>query len=145
MAYRQSITDRVKFTIRYLISKGIAKNQADLGNKINIESASYLSQLVNGKQNNTEFLNKLMEFAPEINKEWLYNEDIESPFNNNQEEVKIETKQETNLERVIRELESNIEMLQKDVKYYSDIADSRLKTISIQEKLIESLETQLKK
>lgn len=143
MAYKQTITDRVKFTIRYLISKGIAKNQADLGNKINIESTSYLSQLVNGKQNNTDFINKLIELAPDINKEWLYNENIESPFLDG--EVSIETKRDVNYEEVIKGLETNIIMLQKDVKYYSDIADSRLQTINIQNKLIDTLEMQLKK
>lgn len=143
MAYKQTITDRVKFTIRYLISKGIAKNQADLGNKINIESTSYLSQLVNGKQNNTDFINKLIELAPDINKEWLYDENIESPFLDG--EVSIETKRDVNYEEVIKGLETNIIMLQKDVKYYSDIADSRLQTINIQNKLIDTLEMQLKK
>lgn len=142
---QKTITQRVKFLIKYIIGNGIALNQEELGKKIGINNRSYFSQLVSGQRNNEQLINSLLNFTPEINKEWLYNEDIESPFNNNQEEVKIETKQETNLERVIRELESNIEMLQKDVKYYSDIADSRLKTISIQEKLIESLETQLKK
>lgn len=140
---QQTITQRVKFLIKYLIGNGIAANQEDLGKKIGINNKSYFSQLVSGQRNNEQLINSLLNFAPGINREWLYNEDIESPFID--EEVKIEVKKETNLEKVIRELESNIEMLQKDVKYYSDIADSRLKTISIQEKLIESLETQLKK
>ena len=143
MAYKQTITERVKFIIRYLISKGIARNQAELGSRINIGSTSYLSQLVNGKQNNTEFINKLIELAPDINKEWLYNEEIESPFLDG--EVSIETKENVDYEEVIKGLETNIIMLQKDVKYYSDIADSRLQTIIIQNKLIDALELQLKK
>lgn len=142
MAYRQTITDRVKFIIRYLISKGIAKSQADLGRKINIESTSYLSQLVNSKQNNKDFINKLMEFAPEINKDWLYDEAIESPFIDG--EVKIETEEDSDPGMLIQELRLNIEMLKKDVRYYSDIADSRLQTINIQNKLIDNLEKLLK-
>jgi RNase H-fold protein (predicted Holliday junction resolvase) len=37
-----------------------------------------------------------------------------------------------------------IELLKKDVKYYADMADSRLETIKVQTKLIEKLEEQLK-
>lgn len=143
MTNKQTITNRVKFIIRYLISKGIAKNQEELGRKIAIDSKSYLSQLVGGKQNNTVFINKLMSLAPEINKEWLYNESIESPFISAPQEENL--KKNENPDEKIKELEINIISLQKDVKYYADMADSRLQTINIQNKLINEYEKQLKK
>ena len=154
MAYKQTLTNRVKFLISYLIGKGIAENQEDLGKKVNIDSKSYLSQLVNGKQNNTNFINKLMELAPEINIDWLYDESIESPF---LEEIPQKSdifeaggittygvsKEEA--QEVIDSLNAMVEMLKKDVKYHADIADSRLQTINIQNKYIDNLEAQLSK
>ena len=56
MTYKQTITDRVKFVIRYLISQGFATSQEDLGKKLGVSSKSYLSQLVSAKQNNTDFI-----------------------------------------------------------------------------------------
>lgn len=154
MAYKQTLTNRVKFLISYLIGKGIAESQEDLGKKVNIDSKSYLSQLVNGKQNNTNFINKLMELAPEINIDWLYDESIDSPF---LEEIPQKSdifeaggitmygvsKEEA--QEVIDSLNAMVEMLKKDVKYHADIADSRLQTINIQNKYIDNLEAQLQK
>lgn len=139
MAYRQAITERVKFLIHLLISKGFATNQEDLGKKMGVESKSYLSQLVNSKQNNTEFLNKLSVLIPEFNKEWLYNEEIQDPFIQVKADVCI-TEQDDPKEK-IKELEHTIELLKQDVRYYADIADSRLQTIEVQSKLITALES----
>ena len=139
MAYRQAITERVKFLIHLLISKGFATNQEDLGKKMGVESKSYLSQLVNSKQNNTEFLNKLSILIPDFNKEWLYNEAIDEPFLKVSAEFStIETP--PTQEDKIKDLEHTIELLKKDVRYYADIADTRLKTIEVQTKLITALE-----
>lgn len=138
MAYRQAITERVKFLIHLLISKGFATNQEDLGKKMGVESKSYLSQLVNSKQNNTEFLNKLSILIPEFNKEWLYNEEIQDPFIQVKADVCI-IEQDDPKEK-IKELEHTIELLKQDVRYYADIADSRLQTIEVQSKLITALE-----
>lgn len=142
MAYRQTITDRVKFLISHLISKGIASNQEELGKKIGIESKSYLSQLVSGKQNNTGFINKLMSFDTSFNKEWLYDEAIESPFITEIIDLGsacIDLAQPS-AEETIKKLQHDIELLKKDVKYYADMADSRLQTIEVQTKLITQLE-----
>ena len=141
MAYKQTITERVKFVIRYLISQGIATSQEDLGKKVGVTSKSYLSQLVSSKQNNTEFINKLMNFDNSLNKDWLYDENIESPFIGGTE-TKVEEKEQSPEDR-IAELEQTIELLKKDVKYYADIADSRLETIKVQSKLISQLEEQI--
>lgn len=138
MAYRQAITERVKFLIHLLISKGFATNQEDLGKKMGVESKSYLSQLVNSKQNNTEFLNKLSILIPEFNKEWLYNEEIQDPFIQVKADVCI-IEQDDPKEK-IKELEHTIELLKQDVRYYADMADSRLQTIEVQSKLITALE-----
>lgn len=134
MAYKQTITERVKFIIRYLISQGIATSQEDLGKKVGVTSKSYLSQLVSSKQNNTEFINKLMSFDNSLNKEWLYDESVESPFLGGTE-TKIEEKPQSSEEKIL-ELEQTIELLKKDVRYYADMADSRLQTIEVQSKLI---------
>ena len=40
----------------------------------------------------------------------------------------------------IQELKHTIELLKKDVRYYADMADSRLQTIEVQSKLITALE-----
>lgn len=138
MAYRQAITERVKFLIHLLISKGFATNQEDLGKKMGVESKSYLSQLVNSKQNNTEFLNKLSVLIPEFNKEWLYNEEIQDPFIQVKADVCI--MEQDDPKEKIKELEHTIELLKQDVRYYADIADSRLQTIEVQSKLITALE-----
>lgn len=138
MAYRQAITERVKFLIHLLISKGFATNQEDLGKKMGVESKSYLSQLVNSKQNNTEFLNKLSVLIPEFNKEWLYNEEIQDPFIQVKTDVCIIEPEDP--KEKIKELEHTIELLKQNVRYYADIADSRLQTIEVQSKLITALE-----
>lgn len=154
MARKQTITNRVKFLISYLIGKGIAENQEDLGKKINIDSKSYLSQLVNGKQNNASFINKLMEFAPEINIDWLYDETVESPFTPEvQEEIAVEREKNNKeineindvIEKKLKQLEDELRNAQKDAKYFSDIANIRQHTIEIQNKLIAALENQLSK
>ena len=154
MTRKQTITNRVKFLISYLIGKAIAENQEDLGKKINIDSKSYLSQLVNGKQNNTSFINKLMEFAPEINIDWLYDETVESPFTPEvQEEIAVEREKNNKeineindvIEKKLKQLEDELRNAQKDAKYFSDIANIRQHTIEIQNKLIAALENQLSK
>ena len=139
MAYRQAITERVKFLIHLLISKGFATNQEDLGKKMGVESKSYLSQLVNSKQNNTEFLNKLSILIPEFNKEWLYNESIESPFIGVTAGFCL-TENEKSPEDEIQELKHRIDLLEKDVRFYAEIADMRLQTIDLQGNLIAEME-----
>ena len=66
-----TITPRIKLAISYLITKGKALNQEDLGRKIGINSKSYLSQLINCKANSIILINKLSEFEPDLNADWL--------------------------------------------------------------------------
>ena len=71
MSIQNTITERVKFLIKYIIGQGLAKNQEDLGEKVGIKNKSYLSQLVNNSRSNDKFIDDLVNFIPNINKEWL--------------------------------------------------------------------------
>lgn len=135
---QQAITQRVKFLIKHVIGTGVAGNQEELGRLLGVNNKSYFSQLVSGQRNNDNLINQLLNFVPNFNREWLYNESIENPF--------IETTAGTCLiesgkapEDRIVELEHTIELLKRDVRYYADMADSRLQTIEVQTKLINVL------
>lgn len=133
-----TITERVKFLIKHIITLAVAKNQEELGQILGINNKSYMSQLVNGRIPNEQFIDSLINYAPTFNKEWLYDESIESPFLDGTEK-KVEEKTKTPEDK-ITELEHTIELLKKDVRYYADMADSRLQTIEVQSKLITALE-----
>lgn len=133
-----TITERVKFLIRHLISLGFANNQEELGQKLGIRNKSYMSQLVNGRIPNEQFIESLLNNAPTFNKDWLYDESIENPFLDGSEKKVTENVQAP--EEKIAELEHAIELLKKDVRYYADMANSRLQTIEVQSKLITALE-----
>lgn len=62
---------RIKFLISWLIQEGYAASQEALGRELGIKSKSYLSQLVNGKVNNRDFINKLSKLDSRINVEWV--------------------------------------------------------------------------
>lgn len=68
---KTSDSQRIKLLISWLVAQGYAVNQEDLGCKLGITSKSYLSQLVNGKVNNDEFINKLSKLDKRINNDWL--------------------------------------------------------------------------
>jgi predicted XRE-type DNA-binding protein len=138
MITQNAITQRVKFLIKYIIDKGIASTQEEIGSMFGVKSKSQVSMLVNNKINNATFLNFLLTLVPEVNREWLYKEEIIEPFLKEKPQ-KVE-KSFSSLEEKIKELETNIELLKKDVRYYADMADSRLQTIEVQSKLITALE-----
>ena len=64
-------TQRIKLAISYVISEGKAENQEDLGRKLGINNKSYLSQIVNGRVNSDDFINKLIRLEGRIDKNWL--------------------------------------------------------------------------
>lgn len=64
---------RIKFLVSWLIQEGYAATQEALGRELGINSKSYLSQLVNGKVNNRDFINKLSKLDNRINLEWVVN------------------------------------------------------------------------
>lgn len=138
MITQNSITQRVKFLIKYLIDKGIAATQEEIGALYGVKSKSQVSMLVNNKLNNSNFLNFLLTLAPEFNREWLYNESIIEPFLNEKDETVL--LQRNTVDDEVQMLKHTIELLKKDVKYYADMADSRLQTIEVQTKLIKTLE-----
>ncbi len=138
MRTQRTITERVKFLIKHIVGLGIAKNQEDLGRIMGITNKSYLSQLVNGSRDNEKFIDSLVNYTPGFNTDWLYDKSIENPFLDGSEKKAEETPQTP--ENKITELEHTIELLKKDVKYYADMADSRLQTIEVQTKLITALE-----
>ena len=138
MITQSSITQRVKFLIKYLVDKGIAANQEEIGALYGVRSKSQVSMLVNGRLNNAGFLNFLLTLAPEVKREWLYDESITEPFREAPAGLCLVETEKTP-EDEIQELKHTIELLKKDVRYYADMADSRLQTIEVQTKLINVL------
>lgn len=135
MITQSSITQRVKFLIKYLVDKGIAANQEEIGALYGVKSKSQVSMLVNGRINNANFLNFLLTLAPEVKREWLYDESITEPFYPAGTAEKIVGEAEK-----IKKLEQVIQQLERDVKFYSEMAEMRLKTIDLQSKLIAEME-----
>jgi transcriptional regulator with XRE-family HTH domain len=145
-----TITERVKFLISHLITSGFAKNQEELGQKLGIKNKSYLSQLVNARIPNEQFIDSLINNAPDFNKEWLYDEAIESPFKEENNETTVDvggasvdfssTAAIISQTELLQKLQHDIQLLKKDVKYFADIAEMRLQTIDLQGKLIAEME-----
>lgn len=135
---QKAITQRVKFLIKHVIGTGIVANQEELGKFLGINNKSYFSQLVAGQRNNENLIKELLNLVPHFNRDWLYDESIENPFLVESEQ-KVEQKTKAPEDKII-ELEHTIELLKKDVRYYADMADSRLQTIEVQSKLITALE-----
>lgn len=138
---QQAITERVKFLIKHIIGKGIASNQEELGKLLGIKNKSYFSQLVSGQRNNENLINSLLNFTPDFNKEWLYNNDIKTPFLSQENETSLLL--DKKIDEGIKQIEQNttilIEKLKRDTEFYSSLADSRLETIKTQNKVIETL------
>lgn len=72
METNDNINSRLKALIPMLIRKGKIFNQEDLGNQLGYGNKSYVSQLINGRVNNSRFISDLLAFDKEINSEWLY-------------------------------------------------------------------------
>ena len=139
MKTQVAIAQRVKFLIKHIVGRGIAKNQEDLGRMLGIDNKSYLSQLVNCARPNGKFIESLVNLVPDFNKEWLYDDAIESPFIGVAPDFCLIEK-EKNPEDEIQELKHRIDLLEKDVRFYAEIADMRLQTIDLQSKLIAEME-----
>ena len=149
MKTQVAIAQRVKFLIKHIVGRGIAKNQEDLGRMLGIDNKSYLSQLVNCARPNGKFIESLVNLVPDFNKEWLYDEEIEAPFKTSSKSVLLDagsgsldfsTAAIATQAEILQKLQRDIEMLKKDVKYYAEIAEMRLQTIDLQSKLIAEME-----
>ena len=72
METNDNINCRLKALIPMLIRKGKIFNQEDLGNQLGYGNKSYVSQLINGRVNNSRFISDLLAFDKEIKPEGLY-------------------------------------------------------------------------
>lgn len=66
-----SETKRIRKAINWLISQGLFSSQKEVGENLGIANRSYLSQLVNSESPNIDFVNKFINLAPMISREWL--------------------------------------------------------------------------
>lgn len=65
--------ERLNEAVKWIIFEGLAKNHTDLAQKLGYKKSSF-SQIVNGKVNiSTSFINRLVTFAPILNRKWLAN------------------------------------------------------------------------
>lgn len=63
---------RIKISLKVLISLGTAKNQEELGRFLGYSNKSSFSQVINGKVSlPLDFINRLCKLNPLIDKEWL--------------------------------------------------------------------------
>jgi hypothetical protein len=129
---------RFKFLIQWVISQGYYRTQEELGKAFGVNNKSTLSQIISGKQTSLRFVECVLGIDERINKDWIYGE-----AENMLIEKKNDEQQCDCIEDRIKKLETDILLLQKDVKYYADMADSRLQTINVQNKLIDNYEKQL--
>ena len=68
----ESLIDRRKILIRYIINNGIAQSQKDLGHKLGYSNESSFSQVINGKvKTPNDFPKKLKNLVPNLNINWL--------------------------------------------------------------------------
>ena len=75
---------------------------------------------------------------PKLNTAWLFTGEGEM-LKEQKENITKELQEINNVQNSNTEHSTIIEMLKKDVKYYADIADSRLQTINVQNTLIENM------
>ncbi len=62
---------RIKLAVNWLISQGVIQSQQELGELCGVPNKSYLSQLVNGRAFNREFINKFTALDDRLNESWL--------------------------------------------------------------------------
>lgn len=76
---------------------------------------------------------------PELNAAWLFTGDGEMLKTTNENETSLLQTYEGYTKDIEKAQDMFVELLKKDVKYYADMADSRLQTINVQNKIIEKL------
>lgn len=64
-------TKRIKLAVNWLISQGVVHSQQAIGELCGVSNKSYLSQLVNGRVFNREFINKFSKIDDRLNEDWL--------------------------------------------------------------------------
>lgn len=120
--------DRFKSLIRYCKENGIVSSQKDLGVKLGYQNESSFSQVINGKVDEPkDFINRLCNLIPELNKEWLMTGEgsmlrTETAANSFQEADSEEIRK---LKERIKELEEQNAELREDKKYLKELLNSR--------------------
>lgn len=79
---------------------------------------------------------------PELNAAWLFTGEgdmIKSTESNETKMLNTYIGSDDIKKQIEQTTEAYVELLKKDVKYYADMADSRLETINVQNKIIEKL------
>lgn len=124
--------------IAFIKSQGISVNKFE---KMCGFSTGYVGNMRKSMQ--PDKVMSIIQNFPSLNTAWLFTGEGEMLKNNSSNETTM-LHQENNEQSSISNNEHIIEMLKKDVRYFADIADTRLQTIQVQTKLIEQLENQLK-
>lgn len=124
--------------IAFIKSQGISINRFE---KICGFSTGYVGNMRKSIQ--PDKVMSIIQNFPTLNTAWLFTGEgeMQKKLNN---EITTVLQDNSNTHNPTQNNEHIIELLKKDVKYYADMADSRLETIKVQTKLIEKLEEQLK-
>jgi hypothetical protein len=124
--------------IAFIKSQGISVNRFE---KICGFSTGYVGNMRKSIQ--PDKVMSIIQNFPTLNTAWLFTGEgeMQKKLNN---EITTVLQDNSNTHNPTQNNEHIIELLKKDVKYYADMADSRLETIKVQTKLIEKLEEQLK-
>lgn len=128
--------DRFKSLIRYCKENGIVSSQKDLGVKLGYQNESSFSQVINGKVDEPkDFINRLCNLIPELNKEWLLTGEgvmIRKDASAQSWEEAEDKEREKEINRLKKELSNLREMvaqLQEDKSNLSDTVKSLSRTL----------------
>lgn len=124
--------------IAFIKSQGISINRFE---KICGFSTGYVGNMRKSIQ--PDKVMSIIQNFPTLNTAWLFTGEgeMQKKLNN---EITTVLQDNSNTHNSTQNNEHIIELLKKDVKYYADMADSRLETIKVQSKLIHKLEEELK-
>ena len=124
--------------IAFIKSQGISVNRFE---KICGFSTGYVGNMRKSIQ--PDKVMSIIQNFPTLNTAWLFTGEgeMQKKLNN---EITTVLQDNSNTHNPTQNNEHIIELLKKDVKYYADMADSRLETIKVQSKLIHKLEEELK-
>lgn len=129
-----SVKDRLMLFIK---SKGISVNRFE---KICGFSTGFVANMRKSMQPDKAM--SIVQNFPELNTAWLFT-GMGEMINLENENITEVLQDNSGAQNTFEDKDTIIALLKKDVKYYADIADSRLETIKVQSKLISQLEEQI--
>lgn len=129
-----SVKDRLMLFIK---SRGISVNKFE---KICGFSTGFVANMRKSMQPDKAM--SIVQNFPELNTAWLFT-GMGEMINLENENVTEVLQNSSGAQNTFEDKDTIIALLKKDVKYYADIADSRLETIKVQSKLISQLEEQI--